>query len=80
MPGIQEIVTLAQRIRQDCDRLIKMAEPLKDQKEWLSTAEFAAIKGIKPRSVSNYCRLGRYDKFRQKKNGHYEIHISELED
>ena len=79
MPALQEIVDLATQIRQDCDRLIKMTEPLRDQKEWLSTAEFAAMKGIKPQTVSNYCRLDHFKRIRKTKSGRYEIHISELE-
>ena len=74
-PVIKRIIETCKRIQQDCDEILKVAEPL--QKEWLTTPEFARLQGLKTKTVCNYCRIGMYRNIRRR-NGHYEIHKSEL--
>jgi len=74
-PVIQQIIETCKKIQEECNEILKVAEPL--QKEWLTTPEFALLQGLKTKTVCNYCRIGMYRKIRER-NGHYEIHRSEL--
>lgn len=76
-PAIQKIIDTCKKSQSDCDQILKVAEPL--QKEWLSSAEFARLEGLQTKTVSNYCRSGILRNIRRR-NGHYEIHKSELKD
>lgn len=49
------------------------------QSQWLTTQEFAEKTGLKPKTVSNYAGKGRFKHLRKAENGHYLIHITELE-
>jgi len=74
-PALQEIVNVCEKIRDDCNLFLQKAELL--QKEWLTTGEFAQLAGVKQKTICTYAGQGRYSRIRER-NGHYEIHKSEL--
>lgn len=55
----------------------KLIEAQQLQQTWFSTTEVAALLGISPKTVANYCQNGTYKRTR-KKNGRLQIHKSEL--
>lgn len=79
-PTREDVFYLIRRIQRDCDEVLKLTSLLVPEKEWYSTTEFASIKGLEPKTVSNYASQGKYRRIRKKGTGIYEIHKSELEE
>jgi hypothetical protein len=58
--------------------LINEFEIRTKNKEWYDRNDFARFQGLKPHTVSNYLTEGKYGKFQRKKDGHWQIHKSQL--
>ena len=48
-------------------------------KEWIDTKEFASRANLQHRTITNYVGKGFFERFQRLDNGHYLIHISELQ-
>lgn len=75
--------SLLSRIREmktNLDELMNDAEALAtaENEEWLTTAQFARLKGLTAKTVSNYAGSGKYKLVRRNEVGQWLIHKSEL--
>lgn len=77
MTQLDKIAELAGKLIADGRRLQYEIDLL--QKDCLTTTEFAHLKELSPKTVTNHCLLGHYDHCRRV-GGCWQIHRCELHD
>lgn len=78
-PTREELLQAIQDMEAELTRFRGMVKRLVPEKEWYSTSEFAAKKGLAHKTICNYLGRGKYKKIRKNNQGNYEIHESELD-
>lgn len=77
-PTKQELIARLELMQKQCAEMLEMVEQTLPDKEWYTTAEAAKLASIKPKTATNYCASGVWQ--RTKKQGrNWLVHKSELD-
>lgn len=72
-----DLLKTIERIRMECDRLEERVSGI-EQREWLTTKEFANQSNLSLKTTSTYCGVSKIHKCRKDDRGYWLIHKSEL--